>query len=86
MDASAELVKHLVSDGYNIVIPFYQNSAAANRIVSEIEAQGGTAVALFADLENHEHVAAVLRTANPAMPAVIGGELRNRSQLTCNSL
>jgi hypothetical protein len=66
LEGSFDRVRNLAADGYNIVIPFYDNSVAANRIVSEVEARGGTAVALFANLRNQEHVAAVMRTTQIA--------------------
>ena len=58
--ATAQL---LAAQGANVVVNYRQKAPRANKVVSEIEAAGGKAVAVGADLTNPEDVRTLMQTA-----------------------
>ncbi|MFC0673596.1 SDR family oxidoreductase [Brachybacterium hainanense] len=59
----ADTAKLLAAQGANVVVNYRQKAPRANKVVAEIEADGGHAVAVGADLTDPESVRALLRTA-----------------------
>jgi len=59
----AATAKLLAAEGANVVINYRQKAPRANKVVSEIEAAGGRAVAVGADLTDSEGVRTLMRTA-----------------------
>lgn len=59
----ASTAKQLAELGANVVINYRQKAPRANKVVAEIEAAGGRAVAVGADLTDPESVRALIRTA-----------------------
>lgn len=48
----AEIARRLSQDGFTVVVNYSGSEAAARGVVSDIEAQGGTALAVQADISN----------------------------------
>ena len=59
----AATAKLLAGEGANVVINYRQKAPRANKVVAEIEAAGGRAVAVGADLTDPEDVRTLMRTA-----------------------
>jgi len=59
----ADTAKLLAAQGANVVVNYRQKAPRANKVVAEIEAAGGHAVAVGADLTDPEDVRAMMRTA-----------------------
>ena len=59
----AATAKLLAGMGANVVINYRQKAPRANKVVAEIEAAGGKAVAVGADLTDSESVRELMRTA-----------------------
>ncbi|NMA75825.1 MAG: SDR family oxidoreductase [Actinomycetales bacterium] len=59
----AATAKLLAEQGANVVINYRQKAPRANKVVAEIEAAGGRAVAVGADLTDAEGVKALMQTA-----------------------
>src|SRR5690625_7929000 len=59
----AATAKLLAGMGANVVINYRQTAPRANKVVTEIEAAGGKAIAVGADLSDPESVRDVMRTA-----------------------
>lgn len=59
----ASTAKQLAELGANVVINYRQKAPRANKVVAEIEAAGGRAVAVGADLTSPEDVRTLMRTA-----------------------
>ena len=59
----ASTAKQLAELGANVVINYRQKAPRANKVVAEIEAAGGRAVAVGADLTDPEDVRTLMRTA-----------------------
>ena len=59
----AATAKLLAAEGANVVINYRQKAPRANKVVAEIEAAGGKAVAVGADLTDAEGVRTLMRTA-----------------------
>ncbi|TWF46462.1 SDR family NAD(P)-dependent oxidoreductase [Neorhizobium alkalisoli] len=70
----AEIARRLgTQHDLNIVVPFIpfdRKRSCANEVVAEIEAQGGCAMALLADINNPAHVEALFKTATAAFGKV----------------
>jgi 3-oxoacyl-[acyl-carrier protein] reductase len=52
----------LAADGFAVVVNYASNSAKADAVVSEIEAAGGSALAIQADVSNPDAVASMFRS------------------------
>ena len=59
----AATAKLLAAQGANVVINYRQKAPRANKVVAEIEAAGGRAVAVGADLTDAEGVRTLMQTA-----------------------
>lgn len=59
----ADTAKLLAGEGAAVVVNYRQKAPRANKVVSEIEAEGGRAVAVGADLTDPEDVATLMQTA-----------------------
>lgn len=59
----ASTAKLLAAQGANVVVNYRQKAPRANKVVAEIEAAGGKAVAVGADLTDPEGVRTLMRTA-----------------------
>ena len=59
----AATAKLLAAEGANVVINYRQKAPRANKVVAEIEAAGGSAVAVGADLTSAEGVSTLMQTA-----------------------
>jgi len=59
----ADTAKLLAAQGANVVINYRQKAPRANKVVAQIEAEGGHAVAVGADLTEPEDVRTLMRTA-----------------------
>lgn len=59
----ASTAKLLAEQGANVVVNYRQKAPRANKVVAEIEAAGGKAVAVGADLTDAEGVRTLMRTA-----------------------
>ncbi|MBW4095938.1 MAG: SDR family oxidoreductase [Acidobacteria bacterium] len=59
----AEVAKILAGEGAAVVVNYRQKAPRANKVVSEIEAAGGRAVAVGADLTTQEGVQALVSSA-----------------------
>lgn len=59
----ADTVRLLAERGANVVVNYRQKAPRANKVVSEIEAQGGHAIAVGADLTDPQSVRAMMRQA-----------------------
>ena len=59
----AATAKLLAEQGANVVINYRQKAPRANKVVAEIEAAGGRAVAVGADLTDAEGVRTLMQTA-----------------------
>jgi len=69
----AATAKRLAADGFAVSVNYFQNLAAAEQIVRLIEAQGGVAIAIQADISQEDQVARLfLQTEQElAKPAVL---------------
>jgi 3-oxoacyl-[acyl-carrier protein] reductase len=59
----AEIAKHLARDGYRIVANYANNAAEADKVVQEITAAGGKALAVKANVADATEVAAMFDVA-----------------------
>jgi len=59
----ASAAKKLAELGANVVVNYRQKAPRANKVVTEIESAGGSAVAVGADLTEPEEVRTLMRTA-----------------------
>ncbi|GAB2547833.1 SDR family oxidoreductase [Brachybacterium huguangmaarense] len=59
----ADTAKLLAAQGASVVVNYRQKAPRANKVVSEIEAAGGRAIAVGADLTSPEDVRAMMRAA-----------------------
>src|SRR5699024_10867556 len=59
----AATAKLLAAEGANVVINYRQKAPRANKVVAEIEAAGGKAIAVGADLTDPESVRQLMQTA-----------------------
>jgi NAD(P)-dependent dehydrogenase (short-subunit alcohol dehydrogenase family) len=69
-ERGANIAKRLGSSEVNIVIPFNANTRAVNEVISGVEARGGVAIALFADIYDGSHLEALCSTATRAFGKV----------------
>jgi 3-oxoacyl-[acyl-carrier protein] reductase len=63
----ASIAKHLAAAGASVVVNYASNKAAADRIVSEITAAGGKAVAIQADVSKPADIARLLAATKAAI-------------------
>lgn len=80
----AATVKALAADGWPVVVHYGRNAEAAAKVVAEVEAAGGTAVAISADLADREAPAALLAAAVEALGPV--RVLVNNAGITADNL
>ncbi|MCS6710960.1 SDR family oxidoreductase [Brachybacterium sp. EF45031] len=59
----ADTARLLAAEGANVVVNYRQKAPRANKVVADIEAAGGAAVAVGADLTDPEAVRTLMRTA-----------------------
>ncbi|WDZ81510.1 hypothetical protein PWG15_34755 (plasmid) [Ensifer adhaerens] len=59
----AYIAMRLGGSDVNIIIPFKGNTTAVNEVISGIEASGGIAIALFADIFDVSHLETLCNTA-----------------------
>ena len=62
----AEIAKHLAADGASVVVNYASSKAGADKVVSEIEARGGKAVAVQADVAKPEDIKRLFAEAKSA--------------------
>lgn len=62
-DIGAAVARKLASEGANVAISYFESSKGADAVVSEIEAKGGKAVAVQADLNTQAGVDALVGAA-----------------------
>jgi len=60
------IAARLARDGMKVVVNYAHSKDAADSLVAEIEAQGGTAMAIQADVKNREQVMAMFEQASKA--------------------
>ena len=60
----------LAGDGWGVVVHYYGSSDDASAVVSEIEAAGGRAVALRADLSREDETKSLIASATAAVGAI----------------
>jgi 3-oxoacyl-[acyl-carrier protein] reductase len=63
----AEIAKHLARDGYQVVVNYASNVAEADKVVQEIAAAGGKALAVKANVANGSEVAALFDIAEQTL-------------------
>jgi 3-oxoacyl-[acyl-carrier protein] reductase len=57
----AAAAKRLAAEGATVVVNYHTSKEGADRVVSDIVAAGGTAIAVCADVSNEEHIAELFR-------------------------
>src|SRR6201991_2764487 len=66
----AGIARHLAAEGAAVVVNYASSKAGADKVVAEITAKGGKAVAVQADLANPEHIRRLFAEAKKAFGAV----------------
>lgn len=66
----AELARHLACDGFQVVVNYASGAAAAEAVVADIEAEGGEAIAVQADIADPPAVAALFDAAERAFGGI----------------
>ena len=66
----ASIAKRLAADGFSVVVNYANRADAAQEVVAEIQAQGGDAVALKADVANAAEVAALFNEVESTLGGV----------------
>lgn len=59
----AGIARQLAADGAKVVVNYASSRSGADKVVADIEAAGGTAVAVCADVTNQAQVESLVRTA-----------------------
>lgn len=65
----ASIAKHLAAEGAKVVVNYSSSADAAKQVVNEIKSQGGTAVAVKADVSKAEQVKTLFNEAEKAFGA-----------------
>ncbi|WP_429819714.1 SDR family NAD(P)-dependent oxidoreductase [Ensifer sp. B1-9] len=69
-EQGARIATALGISGMNVVIPFAGDSTCVNKVISDIEANGGIAIALFTDIHELSHLEALCNTTTRAFGKV----------------
>lgn len=73
------IAMYLASEGYAIAVHYNGSSAEADRVVADIQSDGGAAVAVQADLTNDQDVETLIARAETALDAPLDVLINNAS-------